>query len=117
MFVLNEEALISRGVTYKHTFYLVENDGVLLDATGYLAKLQIKVKRGDIKVLLDVSEYLDTTTYGPQGIILLNIPASVTTDLTLNSGVFDLLVKEILTDEISIAAVGSVVVEDAISRF
>jgi putative heme iron utilization protein len=117
MFVLSEEINIYRGSTYKHTFYLVDNDGGLLDASGYEARLQVKAKRGDIKVLADLSEYLDTTTYAAQGIILLTIPHEYTSGTTLSRGVFDLLVKKTLTGEISRAAVGTLKATDGITRF
>jgi hypothetical protein len=117
MFVLQEQLDVYRNTTYKHTFYLVDNDGGLLDASGYEAKLQVKAKRGDIKVLADLSEYLDTTTYGSQGIILLTLPSEYTSGVLFISGVMDLHVRKILTGEIDVAAEGSVNVTDAITRF
>ena len=79
--------LIDQGATFI-VEWTWEQDGEVVDLTGYTARGMIR-KTPLSALLLDLEPYLDID--GPNGKVTLNIPDSVTDDLTwVNFALFDI---------------------------
>lgn len=83
-----------------------------VDLTGYTATLQILPYPLATSILYDASSNI--TLGGPTGIITINIPASVTGGFTWWSGVYDLLLTN-LVGTVTRFAQGNVTVSPGVS--
>ena len=99
MVLLQETMDIGRGTTYQHTFYLLDNDMQALNTSMYTPKMFLKQGVDDLDKV-DLSPYLDNTTYASSGIVMLSIPYDITMNIPFYNGVFDLLVQHTVTNEV-----------------
>lgn len=116
MIIMEEVVEILRGDTYEHTFYVMDNDGSVINLAGYEVYSVAVDKPGDIKIVLDIGQYMDMELMAANGVILLSIPATVTDNIIKSRAVFDVKVKHTITGKVSTVAVGTVSVSDTISR-
>jgi len=113
MIVFNEEMHINRGETYKHSYYLSENTGQLIQTETYTPSMFIEDSKTG-RTAVDFTLYLDKDTFSDVGVILLVIPSDVTKTLNFNKGVYDLVVRSV-NDEVYKVAEGRVNITDMVT--
>jgi hypothetical protein len=89
----NYDFPIEQGSSFRLSLTYKDNDGNVIDLTGYCARLTMKTGTETFKIFTtlnnDYSEYKFTID-GPQGIITLLIPSSSTNSYNFNSAKYDL---------------------------
>jgi hypothetical protein len=116
MILMNEPLDIRRGDTYEHTLYMMDNDGTALNLSGYAVASNIVNAKGDIRILLDITPYIDIELLADSGILVLSIPPDITNSLIFNKGIWDCKMIEISTGRISTIAEGVVLVHDTVTN-
>ena len=92
MLIFTEEIEIERGVTYKHSFYIMDNEGAVINTDAYTPTLTLKNTVGRYANKVDLTKYLDKETLKAHGLILLDIPYAETHELPIGKGEFELIV-------------------------
>jgi hypothetical protein len=82
---------IEQGATFFRNMALTDDDGTVIDITGYTARMQLRSIVTASSVMLDVSGYMDIA--GSSGILTINVPATVTSALDSTSAVYDLEIE------------------------
>jgi hypothetical protein len=89
----NYDFPIEQGSSFRLSLTYKDNNGDVIDLTGYCARLTMKVGTEEYKVFStlnnDYTEYKFTID-GPEGTINLLIPASSTNSYNFNSAKYDL---------------------------
>jgi hypothetical protein len=89
----NYDFPIEQGSSFRLSLTYKDNDGNIIDLTGYCARLTMKIGTEEYKVFStlnnDYTEYKFTID-GPQGTINLLIPATSTNSYTFNNAKYDL---------------------------
>lgn len=84
---------IEQGSSFRLSLTYKDNDGNIIDLTGYCARLTMKISNTEYKTFSTLetnhSEYKFSID-GPQGTITLLIPASATNNYVFNSAKYDL---------------------------
>jgi len=86
------DIIMEQGSTFNRTFTLKDDDEVVIDISGYRADMQIRNDKEAVTTILVCStagSYL-TIPVGTDGVIELSVPASVTSTLDFDIGVYDL---------------------------
>lgn len=94
MLLLQEKLEIAKGVTYKHSFYVMDNDGSAINTTGFIVKMHLKQDTNSTKIH-DLTPFLDSETYQNSGIVLLDIPHQETHNVPWKSGIYDLIIQDV----------------------
>jgi len=87
--------LIDAGATYTKTFTYKDSAGDAIDLTGYTAALQARQQKGDVATILDLTIANGGITMGgAAGTILVTITDTLTSAMTVQRGVYDLLLTD-----------------------
>jgi len=116
MLIFTEPIDILKGVTYEHAFYFVSNDRTPVDPSPYTPYLQIESSSGIRPNRLDLSEFLDVETLKDQGIVLLTLTTSFTSNMDSIRGHYDLLLAKDGGDTVYKICGGKVTTQESISR-
>lgn len=116
MAAANYDWMIEQGVTLIKTFVLKDSDGVVIDLTGYTARMQIRQK------VHSTTSYVDATTAngklaidGSNGKITLTLTDTETSAFEWTAGVYDLEI-EATDGTVSRVIQGAVTVSQEVTR-
>jgi glutathione synthase/RimK-type ligase-like ATP-grasp enzyme len=111
-----EELFVAAGGKLERTWELTKN-GLPMPLTGYTAQMQIRSKRSSNVVLADFST--DTGKYmtisEAAGIVMLDVPDTITSGFDFSSGVYDMYIESPTGDRFRVVE-GNVVVSATVTR-
>lgn len=91
MATVRKDITVQQGVAFKLNIAAQNKDGTVKDLTGYTGKMQIRPAAGSGTLLMEASTangYL--TINAPGGIVMVNVPSTITDPMTWTNGVWDL---------------------------
>ena len=109
--------VIEQGSTFNRTYTLKDANGNPVDITGYRADLQIRSDYAASTTILSAStesNYLSIPT-GTDGVISLSVPATVTSALDFDIGVYDLEISQV-TGEVDRLVMGTMTLSKEVTR-
>ena len=85
------DILIEQGATFQKLLTWKDESGAAIDLTDYTARMQVRLKKDSTSALLSATtENGYITLGGTAGTIDIEIPATVTADLSFTRAVYDL---------------------------
>lgn len=84
---------IEQGTTFQFAVTYRDSDGVLVNLTGYTARMQIRERVSSTTTLLDVSTSDYITLGGAAGTVTVSVPAATTAAMDFTRGVYDLEIE------------------------
>lgn len=109
---------IYAGVAFERVLEFLDDDDVVVDLTGYDAKLVVRAERDSSTALLTMTSTpaAGLTVDGPAGTVTMALSAAETTALTWTTGVYDLVLMPSGGDPEEPYLEGGVEVIQAVSR-
>jgi len=95
---------VQQGAAFKLNVQAQNADKSAMNLTGYSARMQIRASATDPSILMEASTantYI--TINGPGGVVMINVPATITDPMTWTDGVWDLEIFTNTTDIIRLA--------------
>ncbi len=90
MTAANHDIIIEQGSVFTLNLVYKDSTGTPINLTGYSARMQVRQKYASTTPLISLTSPSDITLGGALGTIVAKISASVTKDLTIKQGVYDL---------------------------
>lgn len=85
------DLVLERGAKFDVEFAWTDDAGVAHDVDGYTARMQVREDIGDDgDPILDLTSAAEITVDGPAGSFLVEIPATDTADVAIDTGYYDL---------------------------
>jgi hypothetical protein len=95
---------VQQGAAFKMNVAAQNADKSAMNLAGYSARMQVRASAADPSILMEASTangYI--TINAPGGIVMINVPATITGAMTWTDGVWDLEISTSTTDVIRLA--------------
>lgn len=84
---------VNQGAKFDLTVQALNPDRTVMDLTGYSAKMAIRETITSLTTLMLASTTDGTITINsPGGLVMVEVPATITAPMTWNTGVYDLVI-------------------------
>lgn len=91
MAAANYDFIIEQGSTFRKQLTYTDSAGVVVDLTGYSARMQLRTKITDANIIISLTDLNSGITFdAPNGIINLFISDTNTAAFTFKTAVYDL---------------------------